>query len=261
MREMRIPKGGGRYRVVVVPTRKQKARLRAELPRLEAAAMLLDVHGVQHGFTPGRSPVTNAAAHKGYRFTASWDLVDCFDRVKREHVEAMGVTAPKLAYYGGIARQGLPTSPALCNIALAALDRDIVTVLGGRGAYTRYADDLTVSTDDHEVVREMLAAMPGLVERHGHEVHPRKTHVQDARSGRRVITGVAVEGDRLYATRESRRKLRAAQHRGKSAAVAGLEEWARLKPPNLGRWLTPRLGSPDEAIQSMVTVVARRGLE
>ncbi len=207
MREIRIPKGGGRYRVVVAPEPRCKRAARAELPRLTAAAMMLDAHGVAHGCVPGRGPVSNAAAHRGYRYTLTADLRDCFDRVR---VTALPVWVPDCAHVHGIARQGLPTSPALANIALAALDAEIVARLAGRGVYTRYVDDLTISADDRAVIDEMRAWLPDAVRRHGHELAAHKTRVQT--TPRRVITGVSVADD-VRAPRSTRRRLRAAAHR------------------------------------------------
>lgn len=264
MRLIRISKGPGRApRIVAAPSARRKSECRAELPRLMAAAITLDVHGVQHGFTPGRSPITCAQVHRGYQHTACWDLAGCFDHVGRSHV-ALDVS--DACWHEGIARQGLPTSPALANIALAGLDADIVRLLAGRGVYTRYADDLTVSSDDRAVIDELLAAMPDLVRQHHHELAAHKTRVQSARAGRRIITGVSVAED-LHPTRESRRTLRAAQHRlaclirwaldypalagilclmavRQIQIVAGLSEWQQLRAPNWARAALAHIDHP-----------------
>lgn len=271
MREIRIPKGGGRVRVVVAPGARRKRACREELPRLCAAAMTLDVHRVSHGCVPGRGPVSNAAAHVGYRYTMSADLRDCFDRVR---VDRLPLAVPACAHVDGIARQGLPTSPAVANIALAALDAEIVARLAGRGVYTRYVDDLTISADDRAVIDELRAWLPDAARRHGHELAPHKTRLQSA--ARRVVTGVSVAGD-LRAPREARRRLRAAQHRlacllrdawqvatitggappmGLAAAavvqldvVRGLAAWCEMRPPNAAR---AALRATDPLLQSLI---------
>ncbi len=250
MKEIRIPKRSGGVCIVVSPGRRMKQTLRGLLPQLEAVAIALDVFGVQHGFTPGRSPVTNAAAHVGFRYTVSFDLADCFDHVTLRKVRAVYQDAPSVAFYAtaevmnsgdAVARQGLPTSPAMCNIALAPLDAMIVRWLDGRGVYTRYADDLTISTDDKAVVDEAMYAVPGFCEYEEFPVNHRKTEVQDARAGRRHITGVAVDDLGVHPTRSVKRRLRAALHQKKQRQAAGLAEWARLKPPNSAAWCLARL--------------------
>lgn len=248
MREIRIPKGGGRYRIVVAPDWRRKRACRDELPRLAAAAITLDVHGVSHGCVPGRGPVSNAAAHRSYRYTLTADLRDCFDNVAPDRLP---LAVPDCALHNGAVRQGLPTSPAVANIALAALDAEIIARLAGRGAYTRYVDDMTISSDYRAVIDEMRAWLPDAVRRHGHELAPRKTHLQA--TPRRVITGVSVADD-MRAPRSTRRRLRAAAHRlaclirdawaceparalllaaaaHQCSVVRGLAEWCAMRPP------------------------------
>lgn len=271
MREIRIPKGGGRYRIVVAPDRRRKRACRDELPRLAAAAITLDVHGVSHGCVPGRGPVSAAAAHRGYRYTLTADLADCFDHVATDRLP---LDVPDCAHVDGIARQGLPTSPALANIALAPLDAEIVARLAGRGVYTRYVDDLTISSDDRAVIDEMRAWLPDAVRRHGHELAPRKTHVQA--TPRRVITGVSVADD-LRAPRSTRRRLRAAAHRlaclirdawsceqarplllavaaHQLGVVRGLAEWCAMRPPEP---LRAALRATDPLLQMTIMQHAR----
>jgi hypothetical protein len=273
LREIRISKGPGKPpRVVVVPSARRKWECRRELPALTAAAMALDVHGVQHGFSPGRSPVTNARVHRGYAWTVCWDLAACFDHVLEQHVDA--IETSDACWANGVARQGLPSSPAVANIALAPLDSAIVARLAGRGVYTRYADDLTISTNDRGVVDELLAVMPALVSAVGHEVAEHKTHVQSARAGRRVVTGVSVAHD-LRPTREAKRKLRAARHRlvclwmdalrwpalipavswllvRQVQIVQGMTEWTRLREPNWARAAMDRLQADDPVTAGLI---------
>ncbi len=257
MRERKIPKRDGSYRTVVMPSRDEKARLRAMLPRLQALAMLADTEGVAHGFTPTRSPVTNAAQHVGYRITLSWDVASCFDRLTVDLVAS--ATVPDKCYYQGIARQGLPTSPTLCNLALAPLDRRIMELLraaqsrGLRAVYTRYADDLTISCDDQRLANAMREAIPQLCQQHGMPINPRKTQVQYARAGRRHVTGVAVDDTGIHPTRAAKRRLRAARHQGRRAHARGLAEWCRLTPPRALRWME---GHDDDRHAALRTLVA-----
>lgn len=256
MKTLKLPKGRG-YRIVVVPSAQRKADCRDHMPRLMAAAMLLDRHGVQHGFTPGRSPVTNAARHVGFEWTATWDLEDCFEHVTRAMVP---IKTAEGCWDDGVARQGLPSSPALANIALVELDTVIVRLLGRRGVYTRYADDITVSTNDKRALGVMLDKVPALAEAHGFPVAAHKTRVQWARAGRRMVTGVAVDSAGTHAPRETRRRLRAAKHQAaclrrdaslladsstqlkllwlaeyQALKAGGLAEWCALKRPNWAR--------------------------
>ncbi|MDE3078261.1 MAG: hypothetical protein KGJ86_22790, partial [Chloroflexota bacterium] len=76
--------------------------------------------------------------------------------------------------------------------------------------------------------------IPPIAERHGFKVNPKKTRFQDARFGRRCVTGIMVDQD-IHVPRSTRRALRAAMrgHPG-SNKTRGLEEWCKLKPPKPG---------------------------
>jgi hypothetical protein len=263
---------------------------------------------VVHGFAELRSPVTNASKHVGYKITVSFDLADFFDTVdKVKHgkpMMAIGAEA-KLLWYKNTAKQGLPTSPIVANIAAAPMDQQILDWLffphpGDpprtvyRTVYTRYADDLTISFDGAALIPQVLAAIPKIVESHGFKVNPKKTHVQFARSGRRIITGIGVD-DSIHPTRAFRRRLRAAIHNAKygrvkhfprrqwtrytkvcrnkkwtrmnkktwllrwlNGRVKGLQEWAKLTPPNTGRRSAMRIATTYDAGDALAELSTRQ---
>jgi len=243
VRILRIAKKSGGERVIYAPSPEEAAVYRALLPRLHEVQSRLCRDA--HGFVRGRSAVTGARLHAGRAHSACWDLRSFFDTVTREQILA---AAPELVdivdqlLIDGAPRQGLPTSPLASNIAAAPLDRAIQGWLAGRGVYTRYADDLTVSSDDHSVVEEALTVIPALVAAQGWEIHPAKTRVQHATGGARVICGVVVADDprATRATRATRRKLRAAQHRAEHGANRGARERARAQARGLGEWCAQR---------------------
>lgn len=234
MQVLRIPKGNGKVRVVYAPSEEEKAELRSLLPALVKIAKRRCNLDVVHGFMPGRSPLTNALPHVGYQYTVNMDLKDFFDTVLITHV--MHLIPPKIlaaTMKYGAARQGLPTSPLVANIAAAQLDWDLITALPEDVVYTRYADDLSFSFDDQALTKELPMLVTKLVTEHGFEVNKDKTKLQWAGAGRRIVTGIAVDHERAFPTREVRRKLRAARHQNNKGSKAGLTEWCRLKLPAL----------------------------
>lgn len=260
MKEVRIPKRNGSYRVVVVPDKKTKRLLQRELPKLNAVAMTLDAHGVQHGFTPARSPVTNAQAHVGYQWTLSFDLADCFDHVTLDRLRAavrMIPNVPSSACYKGVCRQGLPTSPAMANIALAPLDSQIIALLAGRGTYTRYADDLTISSNEKTVIDELHQEVPKLCEAHGFPTKTSKTKIQSAQAGRRIITGVAVD-HAIHPRRKDKRRLRAAIHKKNTNQAQGLASWCKLEEPKAIQLAARRLSSDNSHDHMVALLIAQR---
>lgn len=247
MRKIFLPKKSGGWRIIYAPNPKEKAALKALVPELNAAALKADKHGVAHGFMPGRSPVTNALAHRGFMYSLSFDLADWFDTVRPSHIRVANTPLAswpclKLdqCFVDGAARQGLPTSPAIANLAAAPMDNDIMALrvrgrFGWPFVFTRYADDLTFSFDREGTAAWLMKDIPKIVERHGFKINPAKTKLQCARAGRRMITGVAVDTE-IHAPRYIKRKLRAATHKaGKNpwsrGQQRGLKEWSMLKLP------------------------------
>lgn len=272
MRIKRISKGGGRFRTIYCPNQKEKQRLRDLLPGLNdihtAAVEAAGTRGVAHAFIANRNPVTCALPHRGFQVTVSCDLENWFDTVREDQLVAAGVPpeVAKAITIDGVCRQGLPTSPVAANIAAVAMDKEILAALASAKGmydfvdfvYTRYADDITISfsfTDDGMHHEEVYAEMVVRIIRNraanqGWTISERKTHIQNAKAGRRIIVGIAVTA-RVQATRETRRKLRAATHQAAGARLVksptkgtrlvynpmarnsalGLTEWAACKLP------------------------------
>lgn len=219
----KVRKKSGSYRTIYAPDKLTKARLRECLPALADQARLLDVHGVQHGFSVNRSVVTNALAHVDWDYSMTFDLSDFFDSVKPGMV---GFKTSHKCFVEGAARQGLPTSPTLANIAASPMDSEIVELnrhgrFGTLFAYTRYADDLSFSFNHPWIAFLLRKHVPEIAARHGFQVNAEKTHWMSARAGRRTITGVAVDKDGVHPTRESKRRLRAALHQKATGKICG----------------------------------------
>ena len=91
------------------------------------------------------------------------------------------------------------------------LDRRIAGLARKQGfQYTRYADDLTLSGDDHSKVKLLVTIAAKIAREEGFRLNKQKTRV--LRKGRRQqVTGVVVN-DQEGLSRAERRRLRAAIH-------------------------------------------------
>ncbi|WP_406694962.1 reverse transcriptase family protein [Singulisphaera sp. Ch08] len=245
-RRFTIPKRDGSERAIWAPMPKLKS---AQHWILRNIAEKLLVHGSVHGFLPGRSTLTNAAAHANPKVVVKMDIKDFFPTVTlarvrgifrkagyreqvatllallctespREVVEHEGQT-----YYIALGPrclpQGAPTSPALTNTLCLRMDQRLSALAKRFGwRYTRYADDLTLSLPHDHKDKPRLGALVGtvrrVVEAEGFTIHPSKTRV--ARAGaRQTITGLVVNGDQVPRTpRKFRRELRAAIHNSRN---------------------------------------------
>ena len=162
-RTFRIPRRNGRERRIEAP----KPTLKY-IQRLihESLTRLYGPHPGVHGFRPGRSIVTNAQNHVGSRYVLNVDLEDFFPSITRKRIYGRLVSGSLFIQQRSIANliaslstnaysrlpQGSPSSPVLANIVAAELDADLAKLSGSLGCwYTRYADDITISTSRGEM--------------------------------------------------------------------------------------------------------------
>lgn len=176
-----------------------------------------------HGFVAGRGTVTNAAPHVGKRLVINIDLKDFFPGISARRVNGMwrhvfacdqrsAALLTSLTTYDGHLCQGFSTSPDIANILCQRLDRRLSALAGVAGfAYTRYADDLTLSTDSDGGADSIIAVVKDIVGDEGFVVNDKKIAIM--RSGRRQkVTGLVVNGDKPAVPRHIRRLLRSACH-------------------------------------------------
>lgn len=236
MKIIQLPKGRGKFRKIYMPDRDMKRSLKGLVS--EIADRAVKASDSIHGFAKGRSPVTCAMQHVGRKFTVTMDLTDFFESVNESHLRGkLSKEILSQVLVDGAPRQGLPTSPAVANLAAADMDKAIlkyIDKLGREVVYTRYADDLTFSCDEEELVSSLLCNIPAIVSRCGFRINKEKTHVYNAKAGRRMIVGVAVD-DSIHVPRYIKRKMRAAKHQENQNSYRGLEEWSKLKLPRKSR--------------------------
>lgn len=260
MRIIQIKKRSGGTRTIYAPSKGEKSEFKALLATIPQPAGLLRY---AHGFMGGRNIVTNTQPHAGKTMTISMDLSNFFDSVRPSMVRGRVPTAVIdrcFLFADGTpgttedcrARQGLPTSPALANLAAIAMDEAILKKLKKMGiagaVYTRYADDLSISMDcdDQTTAQAVVAAVADIVSRCGFRLNPRKTRIKRATGGHRECCGVMATTNGVAVSRRTRRAIRAAQHNldvaratGQSSKTVlsltrklqGLREFSTLKTP------------------------------
>lgn len=278
-RRFTIPKKAGGLRRISAPMPRLK---RAQYWILDALLAHAPVHAAAHGFVPGRSIVTNAAAHVGRDVVVNLDLKDFFPsldyrRIKGKFrglgyaepvatvlallctepdVDAVEIDGARLYAARGPRRlpQGAPTSPALTNLVCTRLDARLSGLAGSLGfTYTRYADDLTFSASGEAAgkVGALLKYVHAIVAGEGFTVHPDKTRVM--RRGRhQEVTGLTVN-ERVGVPRETLRRFRALLHglerhgpvgrRWGAAGEAGVLR-AAVGFAQFVRMVTPETGAP-----------------
>lgn len=221
----------GQFREIAILDKKESSEYKKFVPYLNELSKTLCTENV-HGFMIGKSAVTNAEAHIGKKYTLSFDLENFFDSVRIEHVKkVIKSDVIEACMPNGRAYQGLPTSPAIANIAAREIDQKILKFLDGKAIYTRYADDISISFDDENLINLIKGEIPKITGKCNFKINKSKTRLQFSGFGKRVITGIAVDENSVQPTRETKRKIRAAAHKKNEKSLAGLIEWASLKKP------------------------------
>ena len=150
-RQFIISKGNGKFRIITAPNEELKYIQRQLLLFLERNYNFLDC---QYGFIKGRNCVLNASNHVGKRFVLNCDIEN-FGRVRGlflnkpfNYSNEVATTIAKIVCYKGRLPQGAPTSPIISNMICYTMDKEFDFIAKKNNCkYTRYADDITFSTD------------------------------------------------------------------------------------------------------------------
>lgn len=201
----------------------------AYLPKASSAA---------HGYIVKRSIKTNAIKHEKKRCVLRIDIEDFFPSIHLGRVRGILMSPPfslkkdvadlvaKLCtfpqrQYETILPQGAPTSPVLSNLICRNLDREMTNIaIKHRCHYSRYADDLTFSTDrstfPHEIqYKEKDSIIIGeailrVIRQNNFEINHDKTFFKNKHS-RQIVTGLIVN-NKVNIPRNKIRELRAILH-------------------------------------------------
>jgi RNA-directed DNA polymerase len=228
-RETRIPKKNGGHRILHVPDDDLKALQRRILRRLLAKPR---THPAAMAYERGKSIADNARPHVGRKVVIKLDLVDFFPSCRAERVEkyfryigwdmeAAAVLTRLCTHKDGLP-QGAPTSPRLSNLLMFGFDEALTRFVRRRkGAYTRYADDITISfpKDYPRRIRGTIQLVKRLAKPQGLMVHCRKKLLILRRHQQQRVTGIVVN-EKMQLPRLVRRTLRAVEHRLKTGQEA-----------------------------------------
>jgi predicted RNA binding protein YcfA (HicA-like mRNA interferase family) len=227
------PKRAGGKRTIHSPERPLRDMQRRVLHRLLGH---LRVHPAACGFRRGQSIVDNAAPHVRRAVIMKLDLTDFFTATSTGRVQKyfrrIGWNRPaaqrlvELTCHGGGLPQGAPTSPILSNLVNYRLDARLEGLARAKGArYTRYADDITFSfdRDNRAVIAVVRHSACRVIEEFGYVVNRTKgVHIL-RRHQRQIVTGLVVN-HRANLPRQTRRWLRAVEHRRRTKGEATLND-------------------------------------
>ena len=176
-----IPKKNGKMREINEPEEELKKLQKVLASRFFKKFYSSKLFFCANGFIKGRSIKTNAQPHLGKKYLLKLDIKDFFPSIKEKMVyqrcfgdnlysDSVKTLITKLVTLNEGLPQGAPTSPIVSNIVMSTFDMEIMKYcLKHDLAYTRYADDISISSktffDRNEVIsfiKEKLLDINGM---------------------------------------------------------------------------------------------------
>jgi len=182
---------------------------------------------LSHAFEKKKSIITNAVIHRNKRFVYNVDLENFFDSFHFGRVRGyfaknryfqfpneVATVIAQLVCHNGCLPQGAPSSPIMTNLICQIFDYRILKIAKKyKLDYTRYADDLTFSTNNKVFLDEQEAFHEELfreVKSAGFSINNKKSRLQ-YKDSKQKVTGLVVNR-KLSVDRKYCRDTRAMAH-------------------------------------------------
>lgn len=163
---------------------------------------------ISHAFEKNKSIISNARIHKNKRFIFCIDLKNFFNAFHFGRVlgffllnryfrlpKEVAVTIAQIACYKGILPQGAPSSPIITNLICQTLDIHVLKIAKKyKLDYTRYADDLTFSTNNKvflDIKDKFYQELKREIEKSGFSINEEKKRLI-YNDSRQIVTGLVV---------------------------------------------------------------------
>lgn len=225
-----IPKKNGGVRTIMTPSKNLKI-IQKKLSYILTLCSSLSKS--VHGFVQGKSIVTNAKLHVNKQWVLNFDLKDYFNQFNQGKIigffrsfykfnnEVIG-TLVAICCYKNTLPQGAPTSPILTNILTYNFDKQMNLICKkSKYIYTRYVDDITISTDKHKFQKNFVyydedsniqigTSINKILEATNFEINSTKTHLR-INYQNQTVTGITVN-EKPNVSRNYIKKIRAILH-------------------------------------------------
>lgn len=227
-----IPKKNGGVRHISAPDRDLKYVQRCLADALWKHQVSLwgdkiNKLNISHAYEKNKSIITNATIHKNKHIVINIDLLDFFGSFHFGRVlgffkknrnfqlpHGVAVVIAQIACYQGALPQGAPSSPIITNLVCQILDYKILGIAKKyRLDYTRYADDLTFSTNNKIFIsreESFLCELEKAINKAGFQINNTKTRLI-YKSSRQVVTGLTIN-KKLSVSKEYYKNTRAMAH-------------------------------------------------
>ncbi len=213
---IQLPKKDGSFRTIIEPPDEIKIIQRKIVEYLKG---FQKEKYCAYGFVKGKSNVDNAKVHINKKFILKIDLKDYFTSIRSGRVYNMFLKKPfsfcktdatiltNLICFKNTLSQGFPSSPYISNIITRRLDNSLIDLSKKyKCNYTRYADDITFSTNLTTFPSQFNFELKEIIAKEMFVINERKTQLLSSKT-RQIVTGVVVN-KKLNLKRDYYRQLR-----------------------------------------------------
>lgn len=242
-----------RYKVYEIPKRSGGAR-KIEQPSREIKYLQrwlvrhvfshFSVHNAAKAYREGVGIRDNALIHLENNFLLKLDFENFFPSIKRgelllffknnvDKLSSVGIDDKDievildLVCRNGALTIGSPSSPILSNIIMFDIDRKIYSICANYGvSYSRYADDLTFSTNIPNVLDIIVQEVRNLVASENCPVLKlnEKKSVFTSKKRKRIVTGIYLTSDdKLSVGRDKKRQIKSMLYRMMMGSLTDME--------------------------------------
>lgn len=225
-----IPKKSKGIREISQPAKETK---RLQYWVIENILSKHPIHQCAFGYVVGKSIKLNAKSHVKNRYLAKFDIVNFFPSIKERHVrgfliDAENYSQEEITMLSRILLRkpqnseslemtiGAPSSPMLSNVLLYDLDKSIFDFCKNHKiTYTRYADDMTFSTNQPDILFSLKEKLDSLLTNYKYgtfKINDKKTIYRSKRNSRQV-TGIYLTNEsKISLGRDRKRHIRTMIH-------------------------------------------------
>lgn len=212
-----IPKKDGTSRILYVPHLALKVVQRWILKEILEK---INVSYQAMAFVPKKNGLkVNAEYHKKNIFVLEMDIKNFFGSIKEKQVFQLfckigyntNVSAilANLCTYEDVLPQGAVTSPYIANLVTYHLDVRLNGLCSRKDiVYTRYADDLSFSSNNRAKINSIEKIVQYIVKEEGFEINEKKTRFL-SNDVKKTITGITINNEEVHVDKALKKKIRA----------------------------------------------------
>lgn len=212
-----IPKKDGTSRTLYVPHLALKV---VQKWILKEILEKINVSYQSMAFVPNKNGLrVNAEYHKKNLFILEMDIKNFFGSIQEKQVFQLfckigyntdvSAVLANLCTYEDVLPQGAVTSPYIANLVTYHLDVRLNGLCSRKDiVYTRYADDLSFSSNNRTKLNSIEKIVKYIVKEEGFEINEKKTRYL-SNDVKKTITGITINNEEVHVDKALKKKIRA----------------------------------------------------